>query len=136
MEDKVYYNKHLGFTFYTCIEFDDDGTYRFWICDSKKRICDYYSSDVIMCLAEENKVDEEEMRNIIIEDLQETTDFITFMDSFCTNYGYAKNDIDTILHELELEEDYKYLTIDEKIKKWYEENDFSNIFGNYLVQLY
>ena len=134
---KEYYNKHLDFKFYTTIGWEDDGTYRFWICDSNKRICDYFSSDMILDLAQERNLDEEEMQEIIAQDLAKTTDFNLFISSFCTIFDTTtKQDIDIILTLIGVEEDYKGLTIEEKVEKWYKEDDFSNIFGNYLVQLY
>jgi hypothetical protein len=134
---KEYYNKNLGFKFYTDIVREDDGTYRFWICDSNKRICDYYSSDIILYLAEENNVDEKEMRKILIKELEEETNFERFISSFCTPFDFnKKEEIDKLLNNLEIEEDYVGLTLEEKVKKWYAEDDFTNIFGNYLVQLY
>ena len=118
---KEYYNKNLDFKFYTDIEFEDDGSYRLWICDSNQRICDYYSSDVILYFAK----------------LKDTKTFETFISCFCTTYDYAEqNSIDKILSSDGLLEDYNGLTINEKIKKWYGESDFANIFGNYLVELY
>lgn len=134
---KEYYNKNLDFKFYTNIEFEDDGSYRLWICDSNQRICDYYSSDVILYFAKLKGVDEEEMQELLAKDLKDTKTFETFISCFCTTYDYAEqNSIDKILSSDGLLEDYNGLTIDEKIKKWYGESDFANIFGNYLVELY
>ncbi len=134
---KEYYNKHLGFKFYTFKEEESNGYYRFWLCDSQDRICDYISCDIIQELAEMEKISEEEMLEHLPKVLEEQTDFDCFMNIMCATYDFCgKEEIDKLLKELEIEEDYVGLTLEEKVKKWYEENDFSNIFGNYLVQLY
>lgn len=136
---KEYFNKNLGFKFYTKIDFEElplsiNSDYRFWICDSNKRICDYYSKDIIIHLAEQRGISEEEMQELLAQTLAQTNNFITFMNSFCTTWTYEKiEDIDKLVND---KENYQGLTTQEKVKKWYSEDDYSNIFGEYLVLLF
>lgn len=136
---KEYFNKNLGFKFYTKIDVEElplsvNSDYRFWICDSNKRICDYYSKDIILHLAEQRGISEEEMQELLAQELEQETSFTAFMNSFCTTYEWQTvENIDCFVSD---KENYQGLTTQEKVEKWYSDDDYSNIFGNYLILLF